>query len=211
MTVPRRAWVVAVGAVLLVALGFVAGSLTFHANDPGPARDSAGNGPNAVDIGFAQDMTVHHQQAVYLSQLMQGTGKDPTLAGMAEQIILGQSKEIGILQGWLTLWHAPQLPSGPPMAWMHHGSQAMSGMPGMTTSVMPGMATQEELDRLAELHGDDRDRLFAELMIRHHEGGISMADDAAEHAATQEIQNFAATTSYEQRQEIGVLRAYLNR
>ena len=48
-----------------------------------------------------------------------------------------------------------------------------------TTPEMPGMATEEQLDELADATGADADDLFVELMVAHHQGGIDMAEEAA--------------------------------
>ena len=42
---------------------------------------------------------------------------------------------------------------------------------------MPGMLTDTELDMLAAATGEAFDRLFLELMIRHHRGAITMVHD----------------------------------
>ena len=46
------------------------------------------------------------------------------------------------------------------------------------------MATEEQLDELARATGADADDLFVELMTAHHQGGIDMAEEAAERATT---------------------------
>ena len=47
---------------------------------------------------------------------------------------------------------------------------------------MPGMATEDELANLRALSGTAFDVEFLRLMIRHHQGGLDMAQYAAEHA-----------------------------
>ena len=42
---------------------------------------------------------------------------------------------------------------------------------------MPGMLTAAELEKLDASRGKDFERLFLQLMIRHHEGAIMMVDD----------------------------------
>lgn len=41
---------------------------------------------------------------------------------------------------------------------------------------MPGMASPADLARLRELRGRDQDVRFCQLMIRHHQGGVAMAE-----------------------------------
>src|SRR5690606_39992691 len=41
---------------------------------------------------------------------------------------------------------------------------------------MPGMASSEQMEELRNADGLEADRLFLELMITHHSGGIHMVD-----------------------------------
>ncbi len=47
-----------------------------------------------------------------------------------------------------------------------------------TPPLMPGMASTDELGLLATLRGDEAEKLFLQLMIRHHRGGLEMAQAA---------------------------------
>lgn len=140
-----------------------------------------------VEIGFAQDMITHHEQALFMVQRLD-PGVDPTVLRLARQIDQSQRIEIGTMLGWLRLAGASPM-SAHPMAWMHTETAAApmrSGM-SMTTATapaaatMPGMASQAQLDTLAAARGRDAAVLFLQLMYRHHLGGITMAR-AADHA-----------------------------
>ena len=67
---------------------------------------------------------------------------------------------------------------------------------------MPGLATTDDLRALAAATGDERDRLFVQLMTVHHEGGIHMAEHAAMHAATDEVRRMATPMADTQSEEI---------
>ena len=68
------------------------------------------------------------------------------------------------------------------MAWMGHP---------VPLGEMPGMATDAELDELGAASGAEADDLFVELMVRHHEGGIDMAEYAAANASDAEVRAMA--------------------
>ena len=72
---------------------------------------------------------------------------------------------------------------------------------------MPGMATAADLDRLRNAQGVEADDLFTQLMIRHHDGGIHMADFVATDAESGNIRNFARGMAASQRSEIGEINA----
>jgi uncharacterized protein (DUF305 family) len=76
---------------------------------------------------------------------------------------------------------------------------------------MPGLATQDDIDALVDASGADADRIFVQLMSAHHEGGIHMADFAAEHAGTAEVRLMAEQMAGSQREEIVEMRNLLAR
>jgi uncharacterized protein (DUF305 family) len=202
--------------VALVALvGVIAFAAGWASRPDTPAPPPVAT-PSGVDIGFCQDMAVHHAQAVLMAQQALNISTTPMVRAVATQILIDQSQERGMLNGWLTLWDAPQLPSGPPMTWMQHDQShldhSMPGMAGDTIqppSTMPGMATQPELDQLANARGPDFDALFLKLMIRHHSGGIVMASDARDHAALPEVRAAAGNMAIAQNQENAVMMRLL--
>ncbi len=202
-----------VAAGLALAFGaFVVGHLTGGdaASPSGPSGVAAAPGPIAV--GFAQDMAVHHQQAVLMSDLAQSRA-GPAVRSFADAILIGQSRELGLMRGWLALWGKPQV-SPHPMAWMSGRGSPMHAAAGGTqsgphTHAMPGMASPEEINRLTTSSGKKFDILYLQLMIRHHEGGIAMAR-AATHANLRAVRRAAEGTYVEQLQDIARMRALLS-
>ncbi|MFC4061779.1 DUF305 domain-containing protein [Planomonospora corallina] len=175
---------------------------------PGVSRVVAGG---AVDVGFAQDMVVHHQQAVTMAQVVRGR-VGPSVAGVASAMELNQVREIGVMQGWLALWGAPQVPSGAAMTWMggrHKDHKDHGDHGGHGGGVMPGMASQEEIGRLGEGEGEEVEVWFLKLMIRHHEGGLVMAAEAARRAGHPQVRALALVMAAEQREEIAVMGGLL--
>ncbi|MEC3955986.1 DUF305 domain-containing protein [Nocardia sp. CDC153] len=129
-----------------------------------------------VEIGFAQDMTAHHEQALIMVQRLD-SGVDPTVRQLAQQISDTQRMEIGTMLGWLRLANASP-DSKHPMSWMNSAAAHDHSMPTMISTngtAMPGMATQTELDSLAAARGKDAEIQFLQLMLRHHTGGVAMA------------------------------------
>jgi uncharacterized protein (DUF305 family) len=187
------------GAMLLAVLLLLGTALgiALRAGWGSAARCAAG----PVDTGFAQDMSVHHRQAVLMASWARERGTDPAIRALAFDVETGQLEQIGRMQGWLSLWNAPPLPFGPPMSWMAgassmpemaHGGATAGGAPaGGGPATMPGMASPAELERLRSTGGVPFDALFLQLMLRHHQGGLPMARYAAEHAETPQVRNLA--------------------
>lgn len=141
---------------------------------------------------------------------------DPEVRTLARDVQLSQQQQAGQMFGWLEQWGLPQSTSRPAMAWMPDNSDGMSGMAGMDdgssgggSGGMPGMAGQGDLERLRSLSGLDAGRLYLQLMIPHHEGGVAMAEVAARQASNPAVQQLAQTVVNSQTAELTVMREML--
>lgn len=74
---------------------------------------------------------------------------------------------------------------------------------------MPGLATNRQLARLAAAKGKAFDRLFLILMLRHHEGGIEMANYAVEHASRPQVRAAAGSMVIDQTNECTLIEELL--
>jgi uncharacterized protein (DUF305 family) len=166
--------------------------------------------PGAVDVGFAQSMRSHHDQAVLMAQILLDHGST-RLAGLARSIQHAQLLEIGEMKGWLLLWNKPVLPSSAAMDWLLLGKAPPDAalrqylVDCRAAGGMPGLATSEELNRLRGLDGEERDRLFLQLMMRHHQGALPMAHFAASNAAIPAVRSLAAQIEMQQLEELGAM------
>ncbi len=161
-------WVIAAVAVVLVALGVGVGLVIPILNRP--ADDSP-------EAGFARDMSAHHAQAVEMGMIAYARASDERVRFLGRDIALTQQGQIGMMQGWLSEWGLNPTGSEPPMAWMPEGAASIRD------GLMPGMATQAQVEQLRTATGKDEDILFIKLMQQHHLGGIHMAE-AAEKLST---------------------------
>jgi uncharacterized protein (DUF305 family) len=198
--------VLAVAVVLGLLLLGAAGGLLLGM--PGSSSSEV-PGPGSVDVGFAQDMTVHHQQAVEMASWERDHTTDPVLAQLASDIEATQTGQIGRMQGWLELWNAAPLPTGGHMTWMTEPGHDHTAPPTGGVATMPGMASPEELTALRAASGPQLDVLFLQLMLRHHEGGAAMLQYGAEHAAVPQVRNLAAQMLSSQTSESEYLRQLL--
>ncbi|RKT72723.1 uncharacterized protein (DUF305 family) [Saccharothrix variisporea] len=150
-----------------------------------PAKDS-------VDVGFSQDMAVHHIQGISMANAARDKTTNPAIRQLAFDIESTQLEQVGRMKGWLTLWGAPeQSPDGTHMKWMATATHHEAGTSGGTTGLMPGMASSEELAKLRSLSGTEFDVYFLQLMLRHHQGGAPMAQYAATHAGQNAVRTLA--------------------
>ncbi len=207
-----RVLVFVAAAIVLLLVGAAAGMLLTLSRTGSDAPPDA----NSVDVGFAQDMRVHHLQAVTMAGIERDRTTDPILRGIAFDIESTQLTQLSEMAGWLTVWGQPDLPApgAAHMGWMSEGgTHAHSDGAGGTTTGpvqrMPGMATTDEINQLRKLSGKELDVLFLQLMLRHHQGGLEMAQYAAQHATEGYVRNLAQKVVSSQDNEIKLMTQYL--
>ena len=152
-----------------------------------------------ADVKFMQGMIGHHQQAVEMVALIPTHSTRPEMQLLGKRIDLSQQDEMKMMRRWLEV-RGKEVP----------GEHAMH-MHGAT--LMPGMLTQEEMDRLTAAKGSEFDRLFLEGMMKHHGGAITMVNELfATPGAGQEVEifSFASDVDADQRMEIDRMGGMLN-
>lgn len=165
--------------------------------------------PGPVSIGFAQEMSQHHEQALLLARFAE-LHASPVVQAWARDAAHTQLREIGVMQGWLMLWNAPEASDAALMSWMTR-AYAQSGQRNddyerfislcSSLGTMPGQVSTQEFNHLASLRGKAFDTQFLRLMIRHHESALLMAQFANEHAEHELVRQLAATLIATQREE----------
>ncbi|WP_443066826.1 DUF305 domain-containing protein [Streptomyces sp. NBC_01255] len=173
---PGRTQWAAITAVAL-ALLFAGGAFTVASAE----RDEAPRTPatDSADAGFARDMSVHHQQAVEMSFIVRDRTRDESVRRLAYDIANTQANQRGMMLGWLDMWGLPKLQSGvEPMTWMGMGTGG-----GADGALMPGMATNAQMDALRKASGREAEVLYLKLMTEHHKGGVHMAQGCVQKCA----------------------------
>lgn len=207
-----RVIVIGASVVVVLLLGAVLGMfLTQRALSGGEQTTPAAG---SVDVGFAQDMSTHHTQAVTMANWERDHTTDPELRQLAFDIQSTQLEQIGRMKGWLMLWNQPEQAVGANMAWMRqpagHDGMAMGGPQAAGSgALMPGMATNDELSKLRTLSGKDLDVYFLQLMLRHHQGGAGMAQYAHDHASVTAVRTLAQSMLVSQGAEMDLMRQML--
>lgn len=176
---------------LLMAVAFVGGTVGYFIALPDAPKQSS------VDVGFYQDMTTHHEQAIEMSLLQLTNGQEDVVLDFAREVILFQRYEIGRMDDALIRWNAAGERPVNAMAWM--------GL-GVPVADMPGLATPAQMDALRAARGRDSDALFLKLMAEHHRGGIHMAQYAQSHASERIVRDLATVMARNQAAEINEYR-----
>ena len=181
----RQSPSVAALVFVLLACMFLASAATYR-------WDHRAASFGSVDVGFFDDMTTHHLQAIELATVYTRYGNDTLFRGDASKIIFNQSGDIRQMRRALGEWRQSGTPDVA-MEWMGmHSPQ----------NAQPGMATPQQFAAFSRARGHLLDDLFSALMINHHAGGIHMADYAATHAKTNLARSLARMMARDQRFEI---------
>jgi len=126
---------------------------------PEQATDIANTLYTSADVNFMQGMIIHHNQAIVMSNLVDGRTNSPAIIDLAGRIKVSQDDEINFMENWLKerdeMTHSH-----------HHAHHSMNGM-----------ASEEQLEKLAASLGNSFDQLFLELMVAHHDGAIEMVSE----------------------------------
>ncbi|MFJ4839788.1 DUF305 domain-containing protein [Streptomyces sp. NPDC088746] len=156
------------------------------------AAKAAGNDtPNSADFRYARMMIEHHEQALVLTALVPGRASSPSVERLAKRISAAQKPEIGAMEGWLK----------------NNGGDDREETHDHST--MPGMATDEQIEKLRASQGKAFDKLFLELMITHHQGAVTMATEALADGNNVLVEEMANDVVAQQTVEIDRMRGLM--
>lgn len=201
-TLSLRLAAAAAGAALALTLASCAqGEPAPTGGDSAPATSSSSDVHNDADTQFVQAMIVHHKGAIEMAELAAQEATTPEVRTLAEGISQAQGPEIELMTGWLQAWGEDTEES---MPGMDHDGMDMGGM------TMDGLTQDEAMADLDGLTGPDVDRRFLELMIAHHKGAITMAEQELAEGANPDALQLATTIIDDQSTEITTMQNLLN-
>lgn len=174
-------------AITLVVVGVAAGMVLLQVPGSSP-DDSRVSEFNRNDLMFMNMMVVHHDQAIEMAELAGNRTDSEKILQLADNISEAQRAENKQMNEWM---------------------QSMGYQPG-NHHRMAGMASPEEMQRLETSEGSKFDRLFAELMIEHHRGGIEMARNFREVGKHSELKEMQTQMIETQQMEIEKMQKWQN-
>jgi uncharacterized protein (DUF305 family) len=156
-----------------------------HSMDVGPADAN-------YDLRFIDSMVPHHQGALVMAQEVIQKSKRPELVKFAKGIITEQKKEIAQMQKWRKQWYPKA--AATPMMW----HSAMNHEMAMTSEHKQSMMMSMSLGT-ADAKFDKR---FLDAMILHHQGAVTMAQDALQKSKQPDLQKLSRSIIESQQSEI---------
>ena len=186
-----RKYLLGIGAAAIAALVVGCSSsdtgASHQMDETSTSAESTGSADQAEhndqDITFAQGMIPHHQQAIDMAEMAAEKASSAEVKDLAGRIQAAQDPEIQQLTDMLEKWGAPTEPS------MEHG-ESTGGMDhgGMSGE---GMMTDEEMQQLEGATGAEFDRMWVQMMIKHHQGAVDMAKTQLEQGSNAEAKDLA--------------------
>jgi uncharacterized protein (DUF305 family) len=147
------------------------------------ANDPASTIPNSYDARFINNMASHHNGALQMAEQALHESRRSEIKQLAEHMIDDQHTEIQQMAGWLEAWYPGARVS------------ADEAMP------MDAMAISQDQSKPFDLR-------FLETMILHHQGALTMAQEAQTKAEHPELRQLAGEIIKAQSAEIEQMRAW---
>lgn len=146
------------------------------------------------DLQFLDSMIHHHRGAAHMATMVLGKTERPEMKAFAQKIIADQTKEIDYMKGLREPWYA-----GKPSAINMELAGMIGGMKMMNGEHM------KEMDDMEASHFDSH---FLKMMIAHHEGAVTMSNDALKKAEHPEIKKLAEQILNAQRPQIEQMKQW---
>jgi len=208
-------------ALALAACGGSTSSPSGHEGMPGmtsttsastpstPSRPTAAGPHNQADVAFATGMIPHHGQAITMAQMALSTSTNPKVKDLATAIRAAQDPEIQTMSGWLTGWAqpVPAATGGHDMSQMGSTTSSTSG--SSTMGGMGGMMTDQEMEQLSKATGAAFDRMWLQMMVKHHQGAVAMSQTELATGTNPDAKQLAQAIIDSQTKEITTMTAAL--
>lgn len=151
-----------------------------------------------ADIAFATQMIPHHRQAVQMADMALTRATNADVKTLAQTIKAAQDPEIVQMSGWLAGW---------PQAIPSSSTNGMGGMDHTGT----GMMSDADMTGLSKATGAAFDRMWVSMMIRHHQGAVTMATTEQSTGQNPDAKKLAQSIITSQTAQITQLTALLSK
>lgn len=172
--------------------------------------------PQSYEVGYLHSMMLHHDQAITLSMIAEEGGELPEVKRVARAITLNQLHEIGQMRGWLSAWGHFQAGKGQSMDWVNavtpktYIDEIYVSRCAANKNRMPGYFLPEQIEKLRQAKGLVKDKLYLEMMLKHHAEAVQMSNFAYNHSQTGLIKGLTRAIVVEQGLEMAHFKKILD-
>jgi len=163
-----------------------------------PVGPPATGSSNPADVDFAMAMTANHLQAAAIADLAPGHAKDNKIKALAAKVKKSNGPELTAMTGWLVGGGIP-VPDA-------MGGHDMSGMGG---AKMPVVISPQEMAALGKATGSGFDRMWLQLMLKSHQGALTMARTELAKGLNPDARKIATSVVERQSAEIATMTPIL--
>lgn len=119
--------------------------------------------PDNAEVAFATDMIPHHAQAASMAEMATTQAASAQVKQLATKIKAEQESQLKTMSDHMT-------GRGMPVPSMGSGHDMGSKDEGMN-----GMMTSTQMGALGKARGAQFDRMWLQMMVKHHQGAISLS------------------------------------
>jgi len=174
------------------AMNSPSGPIPMSTDDSSMMNMDLGPKDGNFDLRFIDGMTPHHEGAIAMAQEALQKSKRPEIKQLAQNIIDAQQQEMGQMKTWRSTWYSKA--NATPMMY----DAQMGHMMPMSEAMRSSMMMNEDLGAA----DDQFDLRFLNAMIPHHQGAVTMAQQALEKSDRPEIKQLAQNILDSQQKEI---------
>ena len=153
--------------------------------DQGQESDLVDN-TQALEAHFLDKLSAHHSEAIHMSKIALSKSNSATIRLMSDKMIKEQNSEINLMSQWRKTDYSVI-------------SKAKDLPQKMDDSVL----------KMAK--GNEFNRKFLSMMIKHHQAGIMMIQENEPHFKSAKVRSFAQNTSMKQSIQIQKMQGLLDR
>jgi uncharacterized protein (DUF305 family) len=154
-------------------------------------------------VTFAQTIAPHADQGVAMSELLlSSAGLDPDVRQLAAAVAATQRVEVEELRRWL-LGHGQPVPTPSVTT---SGADPGGGAQETASGAVDGIATSAQMRALGRADGELAERLYLELMTRHHQGAVRAAREEAARGQDATLVDFARQLAQTEEAQLQTLR-----
>ncbi|NUR24798.1 MAG: DUF305 domain-containing protein [Catenulispora sp.] len=113
---------------------------------------------NDADVRFASEMIVDHELAAQMVSMAGYQAGSSSVKKLAAEFGVARAAEVKLMSAWLTGWGV-EIPK------QSHDHEVS----------LPGVMTEDEWSEVGRAEGLAFDRLWLQMMIRHHQGAVTIA------------------------------------
>ncbi|TCS33075.1 uncharacterized protein (DUF305 family) [Paucimonas lemoignei] len=146
-----------------------------------------------ADQQFLDTMTTHHAQGIKMAELVESRAAHDELKSFAKKMIDEQRQDINQMQEVRQKLFADQ------------GSAANMQMPGMR-GAMKGRQTS--MQKLENSKGETFDKMFLDMMTRHHQQAIKISSAMMPKFTHQEVKDMAEKMKASQQEDMKKMEAW---